>query len=108
MIHFRRLWIFFLAIPFIASCNAWAPFDAAGSDQDHTEEGIQCLDQNNPNCAIGKFNQLPDGDAKFVPLCEIELSQAGLTLDTLVNFLLNLNATSTLLGQFSQALSPWS
>ena len=30
MIHFRRLWIFFLAIPFIASCNAWAPFDAAG------------------------------------------------------------------------------
>jgi hypothetical protein len=108
MTHFPRLLALFLLIPFVVSCNVFAPFDEANTNQDHSEEGLQCLDQGDTNCAVSKYTQLPDGDAKFIPLCEIELSQAGLTLDVLVNFILNLSDTQTLLGQFVQALSPWS
>lgn len=93
-------------LPFLLSCNIYAPLTTNSSDEDRLEEAQKCLHDADLACAVRNYELLSDARQKNERLCMTYLSQAGFTLPALINIV---NAGgSTMLGKLAGALIPFS
>lgn len=97
---------FFISIPFIISCNIYAPLTSKGEPEDFIEEALKCSHDGNIGCSIENYSQLPSGNDRSQRLCSAYLAKAGLTLRSFINILKKANVS--MLGELSQTLVPWS
>jgi len=99
----------FAAVFLISGCNVFAPFQPDSSDQDHLEEALACLSNNaNYNCALTEYNKLSSQALKDQNLCMVNISLAGMTLNNLVNVVVQNSGSSTMIGSLANAVLPWS
>jgi hypothetical protein len=102
-----RSLIALLCIPFCISCNVFAPFNTENSTEDIIEVAQQCEAQGDYNCAVYNYLKLPDSDLKNTKLCLGYMASAGLTLNSIVNTLVNQSNSAYVIGIFAQSLMPW-
>ena len=100
------------AVPLVISCNIYQPFTTVSSDQDHIEEALKCLDNNDFACAISNYQALSNATTQAQYLCQVYMTQAGLTLPALINNLTanhsgNNGSSTTVVGDLANALIPW-
>ncbi|MBI4404263.1 MAG: hypothetical protein HY537_08885 [Deltaproteobacteria bacterium] len=98
-------------LPLLFSCNIYSPLQGEGSAEDLIEEGMKCLHKRDYDCAIEKYNKLPDGEEKNKLLCLTNVTKAGASISTLATVAKNKNQAATpqrMLGEYAKSLLPWS
>ncbi len=95
----------------LTGCNAYAPFASPGSDTEYVEEARKCLLTSNYDCAITNYNRIADSALRNQKLCLVNISKAGMNLNSLVTVatsgssgasLLKLTANQILLRGYTQ------
>lgn len=96
---------FFFLLTFLLGCNVYSPFVGSGSDEDRVEAARKCLHEGDYQCAITFYSEIESEELRNRKLCEVYLSQGGMTLNVLINTIISSN--SNMLGELAQSLVPW-
>lgn len=92
-------------LPFVLSCNVYAPLTKVSSAEDHMEEAQKCLHEGNFACAISHYEALPAGATRTQKLCTVNLARAGFTLSGLIKTITQ--SKDTVLGELANGLGKW-
>lgn len=94
-------------LPMLLSCNVYKPLSSPGTDEEYRQAALACLHQGDYTCAVDNYNKLSDTVERDQNLCEVEMAQAGMTLDALVNVISEKTTGTQLFGAVANQLLPY-